>query len=347
MSIWDEFDGVRDSLGRPDSTASIPLQHLIPRSRPPTIIRDSSMPARRIGQSRFTHALVAGGFVLASGPVSIVPMSAASAGECGCQSVGAMPEMSTATCDCCTKPSRFKMQDTLFYKALDTVAGGIEKVFRLDQCHSGSDSCHSGSDSMCDDACDSAMMGELMIPMPPMDRTVTPMPIHGHSQHGHSQHGHPQHGHSQHGRQPAPQIVQPTAPSMPPSMSPRQVPSSNMSAPAPQSQMRMTQPQMSPMESGRMSGRTPGTTQRATPAPEPMRDPDTSGQPILPAPPIPDDEDGSLFDSLSNPFGDDEVHVHRFNPIQPSNYEPELRPIRKRAISTSQRTSSRRTSIDR
>lgn len=272
----------------------------------------------------------------------------AQAGDCGCQA-----------CDACqTSPRGLdrlkliggKFHDSLVYKALDGVAGGIEKVLGLDKCNHGHASC--------DDGCDAAMMDELMVPMPPMESYSTPMPIQSHPSHGHHHSTVP----------PAPIRSQPMTSQ--PMGSGTGIPPHVQTAPqntAPQTRMRMSQPRMSPTPSSepmpfqpaeRMSTPMPPTPAPISPepmspapispapivAPEPATRPDG---PKLPAPPIPDDESDSLFDALSNPFGDDEVHVHRFQSVKPSNYEPELRPIRKRVISKDQSSSSRRASSRR
>ncbi len=59
----------------------------------------------------------------------------------------------------------------------------------------------------------------------------------------------------------------------------------------------------------------------------------------------PNSERGSLFDTLSDPFRDDQTRTRTYQPVRPSSYDDvELRPISKRPLSRSYSESSRRAS---
>ena len=274
------------------------------------------------------------------GTVSMGSLSLASASDCGCQ-----PK----------KPNPI-------YRSLDAVAGGIEKLFGLDKCN-----------KCCDEtACDEAVSwgdsfdgshGEAgMWPQGEVPLNLTPS--HGHSHHGHS--------HSGHGHRaipmPPPEMMPHSVPDnapLPPTVihdhSPRHSGSSVEVSPLGKSQWgstRMSQPRLVP---------TPQRDQSQAQAlgnSAPLSDPPSSqslqSEPRIPAP-VPgsntNSEEGSLFDSLSNPFSDDEVHVRRYQPVRPSSYQasvgssksdgPSQTSSSRRSVSKSYRESSRRTSSSR
>ncbi|QDT03455.1 hypothetical protein K227x_18390 [Rubripirellula lacrimiformis] len=210
---------------------------------------------------------------------------------------------------------KINMKRTLVYKALDGVAGGIEKVFGLDQCHSG---CGTPT---CDDGCDAAMLGELVVPMPPQMHTYAePMHMHSDSVYEGSVH----HNSGHHGSS---NVVQPHANTHGHAV---ESPQWQQTPPvvAPQTKMQMSQPRITPQAS------------RPQVAPIPKSNAPMNRR-AVPAPAIP--EDKSLFDALSDPFSDDEVSVRRIQTVRPSSYEAPAPSVPRRALSSSDETSSRRT----
>lgn len=191
-------------------------------------------------------------------------------------------------CDSCSSRSgianRGGTPDGPIFKTLDALAGGIEKLTGLDQCpSSGCDSgcgCDAGP-SGCDDACDAAMIQELSAPVYVPAPSYSPTPA-----------------------QPAiPQTVTPHYSDPVPHTEPRMptVPPESYSAPSDANTTRpyVDQPLMPvPAEDP------------VAPEPEPTEDPAPT-QPDA-TPPAPD-SDRSIFDSLDDPFGDDEVRVHPRN----------------------------------
>ncbi|TWT52861.1 hypothetical protein Pla22_04890 [Rubripirellula amarantea] len=310
-------------------------------------------------------AAIAGSFALAN-PSSLLAADCGCEVECGCEAIssGCGCEIETPACGCememptcgseistcdggCGTPSKHNP----IYRSLDAVAGGIEKLFGLDKRHKGCDESY----------CDAMMMGEVMMPMPQSGTiyaspTPAPSPIH--------------HGHSH---------AAPMSPPLPPAevpstgsievqpKGPRQWQSSPMSkarlVPTPSQGQHLGRPQASrqpivdptPATQSR-SHQWPALTDQpesrssigsgvASPVPEPMSD---TPQPRRDAAPETSDEGESLFDALSNPFSDDEVHVRRYQAVRPSNYQSS-RPVpspstddRQQELSKSYRQSSRR-----
>ena len=256
---------------------------------------------------------------------------------CGCGSSSPFGSASVDTCACqprCTAGggigasmgSAFKR--SLVYKALDGMAGGIERTLGLDQCHA------SGCDQAnCDDACDAAMIGELMVPMPHSDSHAIPMPVQPRSRHIYSQpiESAP--------RNAEPDVIQPQ-----PHVAP--------TAPKAQTKMRMSKPRWAPQDNDASPlGQSPrGERQPPVPSSPPAQAPP---EPPLPQPTEPQRQSDSLFDSLSNPFTDDEARVSRDNPVRASNYEAELKQkshvprIERLPLSHSHHRSSRRSSSNR
>ena len=220
---------------------------------------------------------------------------------CGCESSGC-----DGGCDGGCRTKRFNP----VYRSLDAVAGGIEKLFRLDKRRKSLGKC---DNVQCDCASSTSDCGcyggeTMMIP--------TPMPSSTH--HGSSQHSSSgsSHGHSHHGHVPAP-VLMPS-------------PHSH-SAPLPPSsytQPRMSAPRLMTSPSTNSSGQHLGSPGASAPLADP-------------APPVPTPVPDSVPDALSNPFGDDEVHVRRFQPIKTSSYD-EPSSHQTEAASTSQRSTRRR-----
>ncbi|TWU47210.1 hypothetical protein Poly51_50080 [Rubripirellula tenax] len=304
-------------------------------------------------QRRYFASLLAGGLLFAAPTVGV-------AADFGCgveETCDAMP-MFEATCGCgddscdsmnCGRSKgllsglkmprmkmpnmsvpRINMKRTVVYKALDSVAGGIEKVLMLDKCNDG-------CDVICDDGCDAGMLDEWNGSMSPhingyaepmhiqsapmMPPSPPPMIVHPHT-------GSPNTG--------MPHVESPhvESHSHPIQMAPMA---------APQTQMRMSQPRIAPRSVPTQSRSVPTQqrmpTQPRVPVPQPLPE---ANRPAVPAPPIPDDKTDSMFDSLSDPFGDDEVRVRRYQPVRPSSYESDAVESTERPLSRSNQTSSRR-----
>ncbi len=305
------------------------------------------MPIHRVSNRLALASLITGGLLLAA-------PSAVSAGDLGCgadffhgadascgieDACDRMPMMEPAcgfdagcdspTCGCKSKRfslsrlhlpkfnmkmPKINMKRTMPYQALDSVAGGIEKVLGLDRCRTGC------TDSVCDDGCDAAMMDELFVPMPPqMNHYAEPIRTHAAPSYA------PIRSHG------APVVNQPYSESIgdPIESTPPTDQSWQDSGPtvAPRTQMRMGESSIdspTPRAGSITAPLTQPPTQsrdsspRIAPKPNSINGRDESP---IPAPPIPDDSEGSLFDSLSDPFGNDEVRVRRFQPVRPSSYE--------------------------
>ena len=169
------------------------------------------------------------------------------------------------------------------YKALDTVAGGIEKLLFLGLKH------RSSCDEMaCDGGCDAMSMSEMMmyedssIPshMAPPVR-MSPMTSHPPM----PQHSHPQPMSSQH--MSAPPTIQHSDPALPPTAAP----------------LRMSKPQMTSIPEQTPSIPRP----MPRPMPLPLRDDDATGSGVMP---LDRSEGDSLFDSLQDPFRDDAAQLN-------------------------------------
>lgn len=215
----------------------------------------------------------------------------------------------------------FSLKNNPIYRTLDTVAGGIEKVLHLDDrrhCDSG---CATMPSDGCDDGCDSAMMHELhmAVPMPPVGSYGEPIHSHSHSS-----------------------VNSPPAPIVAPHREMTQSPRTLTAPPSPPASI---QKYIQPIES-KPQTRTRMRMSEPTMAPRSMSAPAMRSRPAVPAPPIPIEKSDSLFDTLSNPFGDDEVRVRRFEPVRPSHYEvdQERSPS---DLSRVESSSSRRRSSDR
>ncbi|MEL6107721.1 MAG: hypothetical protein AAFU85_16975 [Planctomycetota bacterium] len=96
-------------------------------------------------------------------------------GLCDCGKCDSLPMATTKSCGCgkCKKPLRLNLKNTVVFKTLDTVAGGIEHVLGLDSCGTAGCRCKDGG---CDAGCDS---GCQMMPMqisPPMAAPIQMVP---------------------------------------------------------------------------------------------------------------------------------------------------------------------------
>jgi hypothetical protein len=243
---------------------------------------------------------------LVAAAICLSMTTSTSAGECGCESAcDAFPSFDSAGTCDCS-------QRSCIYKALDAFAGGFEKMLYLCK---GSSSCSSNrTEKLCDDGCDAAMIQEL----------TAPEPIYRHPHHTYSS---------------PPQVHSATiddheirfsAPS------PRQ-----QTLADPNVQMRMTKPRIQDQRLGRGSDGGPEARELFPPS----RIPAPESQQSLPTEPGTNTERESLFDTLSDPFRDDEAQTRRYRSVRPSSYnELELRPIRKIPLSQNYTISSRRAS---
>ncbi len=324
MSSWRNFAGPFGSRGHHDSAMSI-LRSSSADCKPSQIQQPScSMPVRQTPNRHLITSILAGGLFLAapgSGMFGSAVASAAGFG-CGCEVIDADCGCDSDGCDSgCKRRSCIDLKETLIFRALDSFAGGIEKVLHLNKCHSGCDA------AVCDDGCDSAMMSEMVVPMPAEMHTYA-APMHTYQE---------------------PSIA-PPQPAPPMESAPHLENQWHQTPPvvAPKTQMRMSEPRMSPhstpMESRATQPRNvqPRMPQSrsAVPTPVPAEAPN---RPAVPAPAAPDDEGGSLFDALSNPFSDDEVRVRRYEPVRPSSFQSgDSSSQTRRNVSQSGQTSSRR-----
>lgn len=215
------------------------------------------------------------------------------AGDCGCKAAcDTCPAVvSTCSCDC----SHSKKPSCL-HKALDAITSGFKKM-----CSFGKRG--GGCDQLCDDACDAAMIDELMLPTPaavhhhPHHAYSEPVqidsaPIHVHPLHEHPLHEHPLHDHEH------------------------------------DTELHMTEPRIQPLQDEHTSA--DGESGIVPP-------------PVRMSVPEPDNDRESLFDTLSDPFNDDEVRRRTYRSVRPTSYdEYGLRPISKRPLSRNYSTSSRR-----
>lgn len=266
-------------------------------------------------KSRFLASVIAGGLCLAVAGNTL-------AADCGCSnSCDVCPTASSGNCCDC---SSGKKKHNCLYKALDAFAGGVERLFCLDRCDSRCD------ESVCDDGCDSAMFDELMLPMPPTE-------IQHHRHHDHSAPiVKPFVPHAYSGPTHDVQIT-PTGPSQwqgagQPVIDP------------PRSERRMSQPLIESQDMGQhLGGGAMAKPEAADSPPVRIQEPDMEirRQPVPQS--QPEIERESLFDTLSDPFRDDQTRTRSYQPVRPSSYDDvELRPIRKRPLSRSYSESSRR-----
>ena len=273
-------------------------------------------------RSRFLAYLTAGGMCLAVAGNT-------HGADCGCAaSCDVCPTVVSCgrSCDCssgCEQPNCLD-------KAFNAFTGGIGKMLCFRGFGGGCD------EPACDDGCDAAMMGELMEPMNPSE-------FHHHPHHVHSAPPHsapvvkPYYPPVYSGPTKNVQIT-PTGPSQwqgagQPVIDP------------PESEIQMAQPLMEAQDPGQHLGGGAIAEPESSVVPPPVRmpEPEFQRQPV--PDPAPNTERGSLFDSLSDPFRDDQTRSRIYHPVRPSGYDDvELRPISKRPLSRSYSESSRRVS---
>lgn len=280
------------------------------------------MLTHRALKRRLFASLAAAGICLA-----IAPATLGAGCNCGCENSGNTSR--TSSCDCGCSAGLGKRN--LLYRTLDTFAGGVEKALGLDKCRSccGAARCDDGCG--CDDGCDAAT-DDLWVPMPPELS---------------SDHSHAPPVPFESGPGPILDFTPPTGPNQ------WHQPGPSM-APAPRTQMRLTEPRLGPRtDSGQHLGKGILDAQESDSVEPPVRMPEpdpgfkrrTIPGPAVPAPKVDPEEEDSLFDALPDPFGDDDVRIRRFQPVRPSNYENEYRAAA--PLSRSQKSSSRRVKSDR
>lgn len=92
--------------------------------------------------------------MVAIGGLTCVRANPITAADCGCELVcqECPPDACDCPCKCCPRK-----RPNYVYKALDSVAGGIEKLLRLDKLN-----CNGcGPEVICDDGCDAAMLNQF------------------------------------------------------------------------------------------------------------------------------------------------------------------------------------------
>jgi len=260
---------------------------------------------------------------IAAAGISLAVANPTLGGDCGCETAcDACPALAEGcTCNC----SRAKKPNCLC-KAFDAVTGGIEKLLGFVKCGGGCDQL------LCDDACDAAMIDELMQPIPGV--------IHHHPHHVHSApspvHSAPIHQHQPYSGPTQNLQLTPTGPS--------QWQGAQQPMADPHAEMRMTEPRMQSSQGQHLGGGAVAEPDMGV-VPPPVRM--SVPKPAQDRQSIPDDEPNtdrdSLFDTLSDPFGDDAAKTRKYRSVRPTRYdEYELRPISKKPISRSYSTSSRR-----
>ncbi|TWU26918.1 hypothetical protein Pla52o_07740 [Novipirellula galeiformis] len=241
------------------------------------------------------------------------PSTAVQAADCGCKSAIhkdggiALPLLNVGRAAHGCPPKHGPI-----YRSLDAFAGGIEKMLGLDKCRTAG-----GCDDLgCDGGCDAAPSDTFLYGEHPID---APYPSDEHESYG----------------APLPMSAAEIGePRMPPQ---------RMSEPriiTPHSPMQMSEPMIrsTPPESRPRTGRAgslpvspaprqvesigPGVSpeQRGIPVP-PADAPRSAPQETRPAPAQPKTDGGSLFDSLSDPFSEDEVRVRPFPKVRQTQYE--------------------------
>lgn len=228
------------------------------------------------------------------------------ASECGCETAAcdcggiALPMMGDCGCDGGARMACPPKHGPI-YRSLDAFAGGIEKLLGLDKCRTGG----------CDQAsCDSAM-GHMM-PYEGHEINVVPYAT--------------EDSHYEGPVEIYEDSFEPTPPHMtvPPTPQPRvmapRVPM-QMSEPIIRSSPAARQPTAPRSRGGQSIGSGVVPQSRVVPRAIPTPRPEVPSRPAEQPPAAPKEEGGSLFDSLSDPFSEDEVRVKRFNPVRQTQYE--------------------------
>ncbi|EMI18273.1 secreted protein [Rhodopirellula maiorica SM1] len=234
------------------------------------------------------------------------PTLPAFAADCGCEAAAcdcggiALPMMGDCGCSGDMVQACPPKHGPIF-RSLDAFAGGIEKLLGLDKCRTG------GCDAM---ACDSAM-GHMM---PYEEHEIHVVPYASEDQH----YGGPVEIYGENVEQSAPRMATPRTP-QPRIMAPR-VPM-HMSEPIIRSSPAPRQSMPPRTQAGQSIGSGVAPQSRVVPRTIPTPRPDVPRQPPENTPAAPKKDGGSLFDSLSDPFSEDEVRVKRFTPVRQTQYE--------------------------
>lgn len=237
------------------------------------------------------------------------------AAECGCETAAcdcggiALPMMGDCGCDGGARMACPPKHGPI-YRSLDAFAGGIEKLLGLDKCRTG------GCDTL---SCDSAM--GTMMPFEGHEISVVPYASGSHGFGGETE-IYEESVEMASPRMPQTRMSQPRmmAPRMPMQMSEPII----RSTPSPR-EPRDVRAGSLPTEPRSRSGESIGSgvmpQSRAVPRAIPTPRPDVPRQQPKNTPAAPKEEGGSLFDSLSDPFSEDEVRVKRFTPVRQTQYE--------------------------
>ena len=271
--------------------------------------RTRSAQSRRNQVARIFLSLAFAGSVTMSGIVAGACDRCGSSATCsqGCSEPACSAFEPTCGCGSAVCSGGCRKLNNPILKTLDAVAGGIERILGLDRCNPSA--CAVGCDSGCDDACDAAFASELMTPLPYSPPVALPYSP---------------------SIQPAPSL--PTFPVVPPIVHDAPMvsqPPMAHDAPA-MSQPRVVMPHATesyaPSLGDVMAPRAP--TPMPTPAPAappertiPSTPPSGSELPKAPKP-----EGGNIFDTLDDPFGDDEVRLRKpYRGVRPTSHESSAR----------------------
>ena len=272
--------------------------------------------------SRHLMALIAAGGLL----LTAIP---AAADGCGCETrCVSCPRVSGCQCSCSCS---LGLKHNCVSKAFKAFKSKVDGLLDFGKSKRGCDAC-------CDDACDAAMIEELMLPLPPavdhQRQQAPPATLHS-------------------APMPPPYNTSPSdqVPVVPPHATP--LPVDDIPAPpadaAPTDDMPILPDSaaiddmpLMPLGSG-WQGQDPTVGSNILPEP-PQEVPPAIRPPETDDPfQIDESQDGSIFDSLSNPF-DDEARVRTRSPVRLSNYTTPTRysTTDKRPLSRSRHMSSRR-----
>ncbi|NND96600.1 MAG: hypothetical protein HKN47_04645 [Pirellulaceae bacterium] len=259
-------------------------------------------PARQVPQVRRTSRALLG-LAIASGML-LIHQTADACDAC---------DSGVVSCDSCDPSRSIGIPGNPIYRTLDAVAGRVEKLLAFDKCNTSG--CDVGGCDIqgCDDACDAAMIHELMVPMPP---TSVPAPYVDANEYGSPDS-------SNHSGLDAPVIMSEPVIVSPQIQSHDAVPLRTegqsfgdynaMPYEAETGQGALDAAQANPATPDNAPiDRLPEVT-IPTPDPSPNATPPASN----------DNNEGSIFDTLDDPFGDDARALPQpYRTIRPSNYRP-------------------------
>lgn len=229
--------------------------------------------------------------------VALPVASNANAGDLGCDACDAYPGFESESNF--HKPGCIRLgsgKGGCLGKLFESISNCFERML-LCKCGCGTfGKC--GSGSVCDDGCDAAMMDELMVPAPihydrPGYSPVQPVPARP---------------------IPAPRVVAPTRPN---------------------NSYRAVQPTPAPTPTPALGDESEGISRSGRPL-APTRIPVPAPEPPKPTPTPPTEVEtppkrGSLFDSLNDPFRDDQSRKRVYRSVRPTSFEElSLRPVVRR-----------------